>query len=146
MRKHKLVLLTILLGLLIVQSIEVLAMQRTAPLPEYDNQTVLKFSILYQNDVRFKNGIAGDQKTAGAETWTNYPDSSTYVSASFYWEDRVNDTMGSSVKSEGHAGQSSVLADSLANTNKKYYKVVSSHIATVSGNTISNPSVTTIVP
>ena len=146
MKKRRIVLLTILLGLLIVQSIEALAMQRTAQLPEYDNQTVLKFSILYQNDVRFKNGIEGDQKTAGAETWTNYQDSSTYVSARFYWEDHVSDTMGSSLKSEGYAGQSSVLADSLADTNKKYYKVVSSHIATISGNTISNPSVTTLIP
>ncbi len=146
MKKRRIVLLTILLGLLIVQSIEVLAMQRTAQLPDYTYKTVLNYSILNQNDVRFKNGIEGDQKTAGAETWTNYPDSSTYVSARFYWEDHVSDTMGSSLKSEGHDGQSSVLADSLADTNKKYYKVVSSHIATISGNTISNPSVTTLIP
>ena len=145
MRKRKLVLLTILLGLLIVQSIEVLAMQRTAPLPDYTYETPI-INYVSGVEVRFKNGIAGDQKTAGAETWTGNSASSTYVSARFYWEDHVSDTMGSSLKSEGYAGQSSVLADSLADTNKKYYKVVSSHIATISGNTISNPSVTTLIP
>ena len=145
MRKRKLVLLTILLGLLIIQSIEVLAMQRTAPLPDYTYETPIVITI-QDVTVRFKNGIAGDQKTAGAETWTSETTPSTYVSARFYWEDRINDTMGSAVKSEGHEGASSVLADPLTNTNKKYYKVVSSHIATVSGNTVTNPSVTTIVP
>ena len=145
MKKRRIVLLTILLGLLIIQSIEVFATQRSNPLPVYTYQTPIENTVQGVK-VRFKNGIAGDQKTGGAETWTSSPSSSTYVSAMFYWMDPVNDTMGSSPKSEGSNGSSAVYADSLTGTNREYYKVISSHIATVGGNTLTNPSLTTIVP
>ena len=97
-------------------------MQRTAPLPDYTYHTTIEYNVLDTKDVRFKNGIEGGQKSAGAETWTHYPNSSTYVSARFYWEDRISDTMGSILRSEGYDGQSSVFGDSLVNTNKKYHK------------------------
>lgn len=150
MKKRRVVLLSILLGLLIIQSIEVMALQRSSHIPNYyyhkEHYDYLEPNI----DLTFKNGVDSTRHESGAETYATHPFAGTSVYATFYWVEYNTDhtikASGMSNKSDGAAGMSAVEADSLAYTNKYYYYVVSNHTASYSGQISSFSGLATPAP
>ena len=150
MKKRRVVLLSILLGLLIIQSIEVMALQRSSHIPDYDHHKE-HYDYLEPNiDLTYKNGIDITKQESGAESYATYPFAGTSVYATFYWvEYNPNHTIkasGTSNKSDGASGMSAVEANSFAGTLKYYYQVVSNHTASYSGQISSFSGLTTFVP
>lgn len=69
-----------------------------------------------------------------------------YVDADFYWIDVETGAQGVCPKAAGHDGGVTVQADSLAGTNKIYYKVISYHSAQFGGMSLTCPELTTTIP
>ena len=150
MKKRRVVLLTVLFGLLIIQSIQIYALQRSVRIPDYENQTEYTTNLQPYASITFRNGISADKHEAGAESWSNYPFTRTSVNATFYWNrydmNGILVETGTTYLWDGHDGCSSVEVPSTSGTRKYYYQVVSNHSADCNGPSISYPNLTTFVP
>ncbi len=96
--------------------------------------------------VTFRNEISASLLNGNASTSVGYPTMQAYVDADFYWIDVVTGERGICQKAAGHDGGVTVLADSLANTDKIYYKVISYHSAQFGGMSLTCPELTTTIP
>ena len=150
MKKRRVVLLSILLGLLIIQSIEVMALQRSNRIPNYYYHNEYTNALQPYASVTFKNGIDITKKESGTESWSDYPFTDTSVNATFYWFEVDNNHIiigsGSSYGSDGAQGGSAVEAPSLTNEWKYYYQVISNHTASCSCPIVYYPGLTTFEP
>jgi len=97
-----------------------------------------------------KNYISPDMSSASATTTTNIPGypyppaADTSVNATFYWEDRINDVMGTEYKAAGRQSSSTVSPDGAPN--HLFYKVISNHYVWYGQGSWSWLNLTTIVP
>jgi len=96
------------------------------------------------------NYISPNMAGASATTTTNIPGSpyppvaDTYVDATFYWENRIDDDMGTEYKAAG--GQSASTVTPTGATNRLFYKVISNHSVWYGQGSWSCTNLTTIVP
>ena len=144
MKNRVIMLISILTGILVVQATLILASQNSIPNYYYFSQE--NRSLPGDISVRFKNGIDITQKTAGAETWTSYPNSDASVTATFYWEDTETGLQGTYYRTQGGPGAVEVYGASLVNTSRIYFKVISSHLAGYGGVITTYPDLQTTVP
>lgn len=139
-----------LIRLLIVQSIEVLALQRSNRIPNYYYHSDYTTDLQPYANITFRNGIDSTKKEAGAESWSNYPFTSTSVDATFYWfeVDNLHQIIGTGTSHgfDGAQGGSATEAPSLTGVLKYYYQVISDHTASCSGPILYYPSLTTFEP
>ena len=89
----------------------------------YDDGFIANNQVHYE----FENFISQTKQSGNASTETHNQFAGATANATFYWTDYENETFGSSYKHFSNYGSASVYADSLANTEKYYYKVVSYH-------------------
>lgn len=145
MRKKILFPTVLLMALLTVQGISIVASQMAIPNYFYytKHETAFYPSGADPIQVRFKNGIDINKKTAGAETWTSSPTPWVSVTATFYWVDFSEAEFGSNYQYASGNGSREVYGDSLNGTNRLYYKVVSSHVAVYGGVPIPYTDLTT---
>ena len=145
MRKKILFPIVLLMALLTVQGISIVASQMAIPNYFYytKHETAFYPSGADPIQVRFKNGIDINKKTAGAETWTSSPTPWVSVTATFYWVDFSTETFGSNYQYASGNGAREVYGDTLTGARQFYYKVVSSHVATYGGAPIPDPDLTT---
>ena len=154
MMKRRKKMFLVLMVCLVVHASVVFASERSLPLPTYTYEAVytgnLQTHLTNPIFVRFKNGISGDKRDSGAETWTDYPFTATSVTVTFYWVDYQslegnNPVYGTTTGFDYGSGNCSVEAPRLTNY-KYYYKVVSSHNANYDGATLSKSNLTKFVP
>ncbi|MBO4477378.1 MAG: hypothetical protein J5757_03500 [Lachnospiraceae bacterium] len=94
------------------------------------------------------NYISPSKSYASATTTTyieNYPSptsANTYVDATFYWVDYVNNQMGTVYKEDSCQSASTVIPDTV--TNRLYYKVISNHYVWYGQGSWSYTNLTTI--
>lgn len=109
---------------------------------DYSSQAVGKVAGC---DVLCQNYIKTDLKRCGAITSTSDSAISVAVSMGYYWYDPINDRMYSA--GAGNGGHASVGISAPVLTGElRYYKVVSDHNATCSGQGYYCHDLTTIAP
>ena len=94
----------------------------------YANQAVGSIDNLDTKGIGY---ISPSKSNASATTTTNIegypypPAADTYVDATFYWANYVDDQMGTIYKAAGNQSASTVSPDTA--TNRLFYKVISNH-------------------
>lgn len=103
----------------------------------------LSFTLSNNRTFYYKNAITDNRNDAYAKT---YGGTSTYnsVSATFYWVDYYNDTMGHSSDALSSSIRAQIDAPHLQNT-MKYYKVISDHGGSYNGESFTHTGVTTTI-
>jgi len=117
--KKNIIVLAIVFGLLLLQAKEVCAFSAS------DSGTIADGEVGYE----FSNCIITSKKSGNAKTHTTSQYAGATANATFYWADYDLEHFGSSYKHFSNYGYAEVYADSLENTEKYYYKVVSYHVA-----------------